>query len=328
MKKYLYLLGAGASRNAIPLVSEFPTRLHEFASRLEGIAPKNKYGASGQSLNDTHWGFAREELRKAIIWLEKEASRHASVDTYAKKLFFRGDRDALRRLKAVLSAYLVIEQSQKYVDARYDAFFAHVLELDDDRKIRLPEQMIILTWNYDTQLEKAFYGFCEDENLAIERITFNRNQVYRVNGCCGTNPPGRIGKAFRSTMRTDTSASSWNAGIKLFEEYLSDSSSSETDIRFAWEDSTSSLLNNRLDLPNEISSIIIIGYSFPYFNREIDNQIFKHFYSVEKIYLQYPEGVHATIEERLSGLIPPDTKIIHRKDTETFFIPDDFHKIS
>lgn len=188
--------------------------------------------------------------------------------------------------------------------------------------------MIILTWNYDTQLEKAFYGFCEDEHLVMDRITFNQNQIYRLNGCCGTNPPGHLGRAFKSTMRTDTSASSWNAGIKLFDEYLSDSSSSEPDIRFAWEDSTASLLSNRLNLPNEINSVIIIGYSFPYFNREIDNRIFKQFYSVEKIYLQYPEGVHASIEERLTGLIPPNAQIIHRKDIETFFIPDDFRNIS
>jgi len=320
---FLYLMGAGASCQILPLASEFAKRLTTFANDLKEAGPQNIYNEPSASPDDPVWGKNRDNLFDAINWLSTESSHHFSVDTFAKKLFFRGDIQNLKKLKAALSAYLVIEQSRHHVDQRYDAFLASVLGFDSSRRVNLPEHLRILTWNYDTQLEKAFYGFCENQEMVIEDVTFSK-RIYRINGRCGTHPPGHIGDSFRAVLNT-TNKPAWEAGINLYKEYMAEPSSPEPEIKFAWEDSTHNRLQNiGLNLLSAVSDIVVIGYSFPYFNREIDALIFKEFSHVRRIYLQYPEGVHAAIEGRLKTLLPPDVNIIRVASTDLFFIPDDF----
>lgn len=312
---FLYLLGAGASNQVLPLLSDFARRLHSFAIDLKRAKPK-------ASLNDPIWGKARNKLVEAIGWLANEASHHFSVDTLAKKLFFRNDQQSLKKLKAALSAYLVTEQSRQYVDKRYDAFFASILQFDEARSIGLPQHLRILTWNYDTQLEKAFYGFCQDDDLVLKGITFN-DKIYRVNGYCGTHPPGHAGACFRAVWKANINEA-WEAGISLYNEYFSDPSAPEPDIKFAWEDATHNRLKNTFKNLPKVLTIVVIGYSFPYFNRQIDDLIFKQFYSVDRVYLQFPEGKHAAAEERVKNLLPPDTEIVRVMSTDLFYVPDEF----
>lgn len=143
------------------MVKDFGDRFKRFADELRAFNPGPKMLREAPYV----WGTDRELLSRAVRWLAEEVSRHASVDTFAKKLFLRGDADNLRKLKAVLSTYLAIEQARNNVDKRYDSFLASVLKLGSDKNVLLPEHLRILTWNYDTQFEKAFCGFCRDEDL-------------------------------------------------------------------------------------------------------------------------------------------------------------------
>ncbi|MBI5204188.1 MAG: hypothetical protein HZA11_04645 [Nitrospirae bacterium] len=320
---FLYLLGAGASCQILPLASDFAKRLASFANDLKMAGPKNVYGEPSASPDDPVWGKNRDNLYDAINWLATESSHHFSIDTFAKKLFFRGDTQSLKKLKAALSVYLVIEQSRQHVDQRYDAFLASVLRFDSSRRVSLPDHLHIFTWNYDTQLDKAFYGFCENQDMVIEHVTFS-NRIYRINGRCGTHPPGTIGDPFCAVLNTK-SEPAWEAGINLYKEYISEPSSPEPEINFAWEDPTHNKLKNvGLNLLSNVSDIVVIGYSFPYFNREIDDIIFKQFSHIRRIYLQYPMDVHTSIENRIRGLLPPDVEIIRVASTDLFYIPDDF----
>jgi hypothetical protein len=319
---FLYFLGAGASCNALPLASQFVDRLASLARDIESSELVNGRGEPGTSIEYPPWSAKRDRFLGALKWLADETSRHYSVDTFAKKLFLRRDRQNLKKLKAVVSAFLIIEQSRKYVDSRYDAFLASILEQDESLKIRLPEKLLILTWNYDTQLEKAFYGFCEDEKLVWERITFNP-LICRLNGYCGTHPPGHITDSFRTIFKTSSTLNEvWKRGVELYEKLTEETYGQDPDICFAWEDVTKTRLKNRpLELSN-VSEIIIIGYSFPYFNREIDEYIFKQFGSnLSRVYLQYPEGIHSSIEDRLPRL-PPDVEVIRKVSKDLFHIPD------
>lgn len=317
-KVFLYLLGAGASSQVLPLASQFKDRLPLFANDLRSAGPQGVR----QPDNPT-WGKNRDNLLNAIEWLEAESSHHFSVDTFAKKLFFRGDIQNLKKLKAVLSAYLVIEQSRNHVDQRYDAFLASILKFDSNRRLSLPEQLRILTWNYDTQLEKAFYGFCDNHDMVIKDVAFNKH-IYRINGRCGTHPPGYIGNSFRAILNS-TNKPAWEAGINLYKEYMAEPSSPAPEINFAWEDPTHNKLNNvGVNLLSEVTDLIVIGYSFPYFNREIDDIIFKKFDNLFRVYLQFSDGVHATIKERIKKLLLEEVNIIQVDGTDLFFIPDDF----
>ena len=162
---FLYLLGAGASCKTLPLASKFSARLNKFADDLRE-AKQMKFIVNNPDITPEEqlWGRKFDNLLNAINWLAEESSHHFSVDTFAKKLFLRNDIQNLKKLKAALSTYLVIEQSRHHVDQRYDAFLASVLSFDSSRRVNLPEHLRIFTWNYDTQLEKAFYGFCENRN--------------------------------------------------------------------------------------------------------------------------------------------------------------------
>lgn len=318
-KVFLYLLGAGASSQVLPMASTFAERLTTFANDLKKAGPQKPRAANANPI----WGDDRDILFDAVKWLASESSHHFSVDTFAKKLFFRGDIQNLKKLKAVLSAYLVIEQSRNHVDQRYDAFLASILKFDSSGCLSLPEHLRILTWNYDTQLEKAFYGFCDDHNKVINDIAFNKN-IYRINGRCGTHPPGHIGDSFRAILNS-TNKPAWEAGINLYKGYMAETSSPAPEINFAWEDPTLNKLNNvGVNLLSEITDLIVIGYSFPYFNREIDDIIFKQFNNLSRVYLQFPDGVHASIEERIKKLFLEEVSIIPVNGTDLFFIPNEF----
>jgi hypothetical protein len=320
----LYLLGAGASCNALPLASQFSERLTEFAKKLRMAGPHlTALDESDLPTTDPVWGDARRELAMAIEWLAEESSHHTSVDTFAKKLYFRKERDTLRKLKATLSAYLVAEQAQKNVDLRYDSFLASVVKFDDDMSIRLPRKLRILTWNYDTQLEKAFYGFCRDQDTVEQKITNNR-QIRRINGCCGREFPGNIDKWFHLVWDTTPDAG-WKAAIGLYKEYMEKPLGwPGPDICFAWENATTS--HSFLE---EVSVLVVIGYSFPYFNRTVDDLIFKQLgVNLRRVYVQCPEKDHALVKERLKLLLPPidldESSIVSITSTDLFYIPDEF----
>ncbi|MCX5818637.1 MAG: hypothetical protein NT047_01775 [Deltaproteobacteria bacterium] len=318
---FLYLLGAGASCNALPLASQFAERLTEFAKKLRMVGPHlTDLDESDLPSTDPVWGDARKELAIAIEWLAEESSHHASVDTFAKKLYFRKERDTLRKLKATLSAYLIAEQAQKNVDLRYDSFLASVAEFDDNVNISLPQKLRILTWNYDTQLEKAFYGFCGDKDAVEQKITNNR-QIRRINGCCGREFPGNTDKWFHSVWDATPDAG-WKAAIGLYKEYMEKPLGwPGPDICFAWENSTTNH-----SYMEEVSVLVVIGYSFPYFNRKVDDFIFKQLgKNLRRVYLQCPKDDHASVIERLKLLLPPlEESIVSITSTDLFYIPDEF----
>jgi len=106
-------------------------------------------------------------------------------------------------------------------------------------------------------------------------------------------------------------------------------------ICFAWEGLTLRLARIANSPPSfsylqglaEVSIIVVIGYSFPYFNREIDQLIFGRFSNkLRRVYIQYPEGVHVSIEERLKTLLPLGSEdlIVRISGTDLFYIPDEF----
>jgi hypothetical protein len=305
---FCYFLGAGASRNALPIVSEIPDKLKAFVDRLEEWSVKT--GAHSKPLSD------------AAKWLVEETESHATIDTFAKKLFIRNAHADLKKLKAVTSCFFVYEQSQKPVDYRYDTFLASVLEFNLGRPVELPKNIRILSWNYDTQLEKAFYNFCDDEDLVMKAVTFNHN-VERLNGYCGTHPPGHLGPAYRAAI-AGSKYDGLNSALHLYDEYMKEFNSVPADINFAWETDPEILLRNLQRVTKDATIVVLIGYSFPFFNRQIDRLILKSLTSVRKIYVQLPEENHQDVKERLSALRDNLPEVVYLKGLSSFYIPFDY----
>lgn len=318
---YLYLLGAGASCEFLPLAADFSKRMMMFSEKLEKIGPF-KYDDGGSyylDKDDPLNGKLKENLIADLRWLSENASNHASVDTYAKKLYFLDNKPLLHQLKATVSSYLIFEQSIHPVDKRYDSFFASILEMNSEKKVKIPDNLRILTWNYDTQIEKSFFGFCEDEIHLFEE-TYANKKVFHINGFCGKTSQGEFGEGFRALWKKDEN-DILKSVIESHKNYSD--SHAPADIRFAWEYDTKQFLENTLDI-KKITDLIIVGYSFPYFNRAIDQLIFSKFIKLKRIYLQFPEGVHKSIKERLKLFISDDVEIIDIFTKVYFHIPDNF----
>ena len=314
--KYLYFLGAGASAESMPLVANFADSLGEFRKYLKATTmDENDFEKiDGVSV--------KEHLIDKIVWLIENQKYHASIDTYAKKLFFKNDRNDLKVLKSVLSCFFVGMQSIKPVDYRYDSFFASIIKKDGIYDFKIPENIKFLSWNYDTQIEKAYYGFCENSKKVIEDITLAKEPlIFRLNGNCGTTQNGHIGEEFRETFSLKDKMS--NIVIKLYYEYIKNNCN--PDINFAWEMNENYFNNSIKDITDDIKTLIVIGYSFPFFNREIDKKILGRLEGIEEIYIQTPGNTFKGIKERLLTISKNLPEPIWIEDVSQFYIPFDYN---
>ena len=317
----LYILGAGASCDAVPLAKDFPQRLADFAKELSfvpNLFDQDKPEVLANALYD--W---QQKFIKALDWLAKEADQNGSVDTLAKKFFLKGDSQNLKKLKAILSSFLIVEQARRPVDKRYVSFLASMLQRDGRREFRMPSNLRILTWNYDTQFEKAFYGFAENNDVIYEKISHN-DRIHRINGCCGKTPEGHWGKEFSSVWESPDNLTSMRHGVVLFRSYFELHNTSEADIRFAWEYLTENYLPYVLPNLKESTIVVVIGYSFPFFNREVDKRILGALPNLKRVYLQYPKGVHDTIKGSVQTMRPDLSDIRYVISDNQFYIPDEY----
>jgi hypothetical protein len=102
MGSFMYLLGAGASRNALPIVAEFEgsvrTLIQDYQTSMK------QYPVVEEDLGPAMYEQFRATQDKILMdlsWLADKSSIkvNASIDTYAKKLYLRRMEPELQRLK-------------------------------------------------------------------------------------------------------------------------------------------------------------------------------------------------------------------------------------
>lgn len=332
MSKITYLLGAGASIEALPLAADLADRLSQFSTEVLKPAVTRAYGTDGMSYANAYLlppdGTFGKELVESLEWLAGSTRHHASVDTYAKKLFIRGGdeaKESLHRLKVTLSSYLLLEQSLKPIDKRYDSFLASILTPGDDGVPRWPDAVNIVTWNYDTQLEKSYKEFCPDPSLVYKGITSSQN-IFRLNGVCGV--PDR--DEHRDLYHLEFSRSFFERVLALFDAQMKRSQVFEPSISFAWE-KTEGVPRAVTEAVRDTTTLVIIGYSFPYFNKSVDEVWLSTMTASKlgKIFIQAPEQDQRAVQDRLLTLFGDyQTKHRIRERIEPinigpFYIPDD-----
>ena len=96
-----YLLGAGASCKAMPLVSDMKERMVSLYHMLD---------SSNQSSDVWIFKNKTDRLFERYKPIVNEMANHYTPDTYAKKLFLKGDNDKLLILKEFLNLYFHYEQ--------------------------------------------------------------------------------------------------------------------------------------------------------------------------------------------------------------------------
>lgn len=94
-------------------------------------------------------------------------------------------------------------------------------------------------------------------------------------------------------------------------------------LSFAWESSEKQdqLMEAIRQTTSDTESVVVIGYSFPFFNREIDRAIFAGMPNLKTVYIQDPNPEAA--EPSLKAVLPEDVniKIEYQKDCTQFYLP-------
>lgn len=353
------MLGAGASCEALPLVNDMNIRIEIFLQFM-----RNSFNLKGyifKLLPDDE-----PKVTQLFAEFDKMLSSmrsHFTPDTYAKKLFLSKKVSEPDKFKKFLNLYLIFEQSQLHeldyeawdktsrdfmewkisypsiyeyysndllkkmllkIDYRYDVFLSSLLHYESfTDNLILPSNYRILSWNYDNQLELAYKEFAKDSDFKdIKDIL----KIYKVKD--EKKLSSRIMKLNGQNNYYDFENSKQIDFYTQFKSLI-DESSLENDIYFAWENNNETLEEQLKHFANETDILVIIGYSFPYFNREIDSKFFKYFGPQKNngisIFIQTPnQDEYEKIKLRIKifyDYLVPDDVFMHIADCKQFFIP-------
>lgn len=307
-----YFTGAGASAGAIPIWNEQSTALirsEYFLDKHTGDIPLIPFlDSKDPNANPFKSTNPIAEMLWEMRWLGFKAREFGTIDTYAKKLYLNDYNEELHRLKAAIATYFTLwEFSKDYslgqfagIDNRYINLFSKILEKGKN-KIEIPHRYSFITWNYDLQLERTFRMFLPDERpiafsqLNKEYLKFHNyaestkqsNQVVHLNGFHGgyfslkdNNAKKNLfhlylDRLFDSPHKTINT----NEILEEFDYFIRHQwqgrLSFENTISYAWERNEQS--DQRISIAKEIIAktdvLVIIGYSFPVFNRTIDREL-------------------------------------------------------
>ncbi len=344
--EYTYIIGAGASCEVLPLVNQFVDELENF---------QKVYLAEFEFIDNNfpkhyNYSFTKSEIGRMfsedLKWLIDNVRKHFSVDTFARKLYLKGDYKNYNLLKRLLSEFLLILELMNGIDRRYDSFFATILEKNGN-ELKLPENINLLSWNYDKQIEfsiaqflkSKYNSYVEDFIQMIPRKEFfepnNKFSLFKLNGTVG----GVIYDGKYDPMEYDF-------GIKIdqhakdnilsnsFDRYyrykrfqqqtpFRNENEYENTINYSWENSTivKQVREFAINQTKQTKELIIIGYSFPTFNRNLDKLILNNMSKLDKVYLQLPKNSIDSVAYRIQSLIDKEIELIKIDQVDEFYIP-------
>jgi len=343
-----YLLGAGASFNALPIYSNMALRIEIFLAALE-----DKFGNEGMKL----------DIYKSII---KDIKFFGSPDSLARKYFLsdaKNKEQNIESLKNLLSCFFVIEQIsimdgafnayindrastkkelinsiQATIDTRYISFFATILGKASTGGLALPNNVKIVSWNYDMQIERAFQEFAESnfKNAQRELAVFPRLEVKGFKPTFDANKFGLIKLNGTANFKFASSSNEVfdpkhlqlnSLELEKINKILRKEQREYNLMHFAWDDEDDELREARSYAKSifELTDIlVIIGYSFPDFNRSIDRDIFSKLKKSARIYIQDPAV--GFIVQKLNGVKADLKSCVKESVTElkNFVIPYEF----
>lgn len=335
-----YLMGAGASQRALPVTSQIPAALDNFTRAIldkNNQLPESEFFEFKDIIGKTvkeYKGKIQKEFYEILQWLQDEVRRHISIDTLAKKLYVTQRGNDFLKLKIALSCFFVYIQIKRNVDLRYDGFIANLINTEGD----LPKNLKILSWNYDFQFEKTYSAYSLNPYLSENQTRLNVhpsenmksgiNQfaIFKLNGTTAIHD--KYFPTFNTIVKKLDEKADKNFIEKLINTYFRLTRNYEQSkilLTFAWEENDISrkVINNALISTKETDVLIVIGYSFPFFNREIDRKLIRAMPKLRQVYFQAP-GEEAlkyidrfrSIREDIKDLRPEPIR-----DVEQFFLP-------
>lgn len=359
MSRVTYILGAGASygeriydkvgnvvrfSRGLPVVNElaYALKLMQQGGERKGVFVLQDE-AKKQNISNIQYA----DLQRKLSILEQACTSYPTIDTLAKQLFVTGrsfevsstEKLGYEDLKRYLATALLMMQDEKRRDLRYDGFIASLI----NNKRQFPS-MTILSWNYDVQFEMAYSGYFTEERyiptLWKELNVLNKKYPtdFRI------HDPFAMIKLNGTALFTDSSLEKWTingdsvnritdcfyGGNKYTPyqygyEYLN-GGNYENLLSYAWEEDNMNALRKNIGLRTfDTRELIVIGYSFPYVNNELDTFIIGNMSKLDKIVIQ--DKNFEDIKERLEGILASfrrTVKVVPKSSLQQFYIPNRF----
>ncbi len=328
-----YLFGAGASYNSIPIVGEMEKAFKAVLNWNDKIVLLN----TNLEKNFDELGVAKKVFESILRTAEYNTSHYGTIDTYAKKLFINGDDGDLENLKAALILFFALWQESKLqgvdltpvrekekgefkdIDGRYLGLLTNYLKRENEGG-EIYDNVKFLSWNYDTQLERGLAFIFDKEVTDI----ISKYKIYpfrddaepsivHLNGVAGlykssSTGPWESGSNLVTLFREKNPIGSEDPTVVLrkllffINSVINKSVNVGECFTFAWErDKSNKAIEHAKKILNNTDALVIIGYSFPNFNNEIDQELFSalknngHDY---KIYYQDPNANKTLIAKR------------------------------
>lgn len=340
MSKTIYYIGAGASYGirdsgkiveGIPVVKEIPAEFEKFREYITNaeiptgeIIFQDLYRTEHDDVEN-----ARRYMLHDIDCLISGIKEHATIDTYARKLYLTRQKREFERLKTALCAFFVWEQLEHKPDGRYDTFLANVL---DERTLNIPKNISFVSWNYDSQMELAFQTYRLNTGLALFEknivgqwpLLTDNGRIFKVNGSAtfaDTNMVSLILNYEKTSVAVQL--------IQIYGNVMADTSEMgfqfKTHLSFAWEESTNSenMKRSLSETLADTEQVVVIGYSFPFFNRTTDREIFNAMPNLKKVYVQ--DINPSAVMQSMIAILPVNKKIdvVQITDCSQFYLPSE-----
>lgn len=358
MSRVTYILGAGASfgerkRNNEGKITEFTRGLpvvNELERAIELLLNGGHSGTFFPAEEAKKYGLPLKlynEVHQKLSLLKQACAAYPTIDTLAKQLyvtnrpFFASSKEVLTYddLKRYLSTALLMMQDEKKRDLRYDGFIASLIGRDR----QLPP-MTILSWNYDVQFEMAYSGYYTIEryipSLWKELNVFNKMYPTDFN----VSNPFAMMKLNGTALFTDSNLDKWEVKEKKVNRitdcfyggenltpyqyglgYLN-GGNFEGLLSYAWEEDNMILLHKNIEMRTyDTRELVVVGYSFPYVNNEMDSFIIQNMSKLDRVVIQ--DRNFEDIKERIEGILEPTgriVEIVNKKNLSQFYIPNRF----
>ena len=356
--KVTYLFGAGASASVLPLVKDLPNDLYRFPDYFDYVWAKPVDDKFPDGF-DISFSFSEvvSMFREDVKWLSKEASSHSSIDTLARKYYLSNKQFELTKLKIILNEYFIVKQLFRGIDMRYDSFFASILK-GEKGNIEIPSNIKILNWNYDKQFEFSFGQFSAslpknsiNHDTIIEDVlqvfprrkesiaNKDRFSIIKLNGTFG----GAIDDFSQFTQvsynvfiqKDLTDKDKFGILAQSLRRYYNNIQNANATnlpkysptIYYSWEqnDHVNKIRQLASDLTYDTEILVVIGYSFPTFNRSLDKNLIRSMLNLKRVYIQnVPASIEGVIQRfksitEFEGIVSPITSV------DEFFIPYEFN---
>lgn len=288
----------------MPLVIEIPQRILYICDLIRNSdSTPDLYITTAKTQPSIE--FTKDLLVKDLMWLYDGAIKHATIDTFAKKLFLTGRVEEYNKLKKLLAIYFIIEQVINKPDSRYDTFLANILTPN----LEIPNRIKILTWNYDSQFEIAFNEYKKTiitpkdigcYSLHDNEIT-KSPAIFKINGTASFNNWNSLAN-FRSNHKLNKT---------ILDKIIYAYKDNESLLSFAWETSKKKsddipTIRTAIEQIKEARILVVVGYTFPFFNRVVDKSLISSIDYLNKIYIQDPRANE--VMQNIDAVLP-----VHKK---------------